>query len=188
MAAATAAAIVSAAPEDATRKLQYGGLTSAADVAKHTSALHQFIKHAPKDKKKTSQSQSQQQQQLLAQQQRKKKEVIDYSAAQANSNDKSAAEATANTTTPTAVAVIGGSAGSGADPKSKVRSWLLASHCRVDAPPAPLPKSKSSPVNLQANPVAGLPPRPPATNRNLNTRFVILVLSFCYTIIDAASV
>lgn len=69
---------------------------------------------------------------------RKKKEVIDYSAAQAE-ND---------------TAAIGES-----DPKSKVRSWLLASQARSDEP-SNLPKSKSTPAGLTSG----------ATGRNPGAR------------------
>ncbi|XP_063989410.1 disintegrin and metalloproteinase domain-containing protein 10-like isoform X1 [Diachasmimorpha longicaudata] len=61
---------------------------------------------------------------------RKSKEVIDYSQAQADKVDKVDNVVVADN----------------ADPKSKVRSWLLASssHCRVE----PLTKSKSTPAGL----------------------------------------
>ncbi|XP_012281444.1 disintegrin and metalloproteinase domain-containing protein 10 [Orussus abietinus] len=66
---------------------------------------------------------------------RKRKEVIDYSATQTETEP-------------------GG--GDNADPKSKVRSWLLASQTRLDPPTSgsALPKSKSTPVGLTA---AGTP-------------------------------
>lgn len=67
-------------------------------------------------------------------QQRKKKEVIDYSAAQAEKSEGGT--------------VIAGGNSVDADPKSKVRSWLLASDCRVARPITALPKSKSTPVGL----------------------------------------
>ncbi|XP_014212080.1 disintegrin and metalloproteinase domain-containing protein 10 [Copidosoma floridanum] len=166
-----------------------------------SSALQQFMKRnakdkpekAPADKKKSNG----QQQQQVAQQLRKKKEVIDYSAAQAEKTNEAVPVAVAsgptvpasvpvalpvaNNPVPTPV-VIGTVAG--ADPKTKVRSWLLASHCRVDAPKTAtavanaaasiavgLPKSKSNPVNLQANPAVvstgGLAGRPvPQTGRS----------------------
>ncbi|KAJ8670500.1 hypothetical protein QAD02_001759 [Eretmocerus hayati] len=110
-------------------------------------------------------SASQQQQQ---QQRKSKKEVIDYSAekgdALATNNAPTGVQqqqqpsiAQAQVQVPqqqqksvTPATMI---SSSGADPKSKVRSWLLAtSH----GPLAALPKSKSSPMNLQANPVAAL--------------------------------
>lgn len=96
------------------------------------------------------------------QQQRKKKE------ASAKAEKESSGSAKAPVSKPLAKPVVIGSA----DPKSKVRSWLLASHCRVDAPSVGLPKSKSSPMNLQANPVANLPPRPSGPSSRNNTRSV----------------
>lgn len=61
---------------------------------------------------------------------RKKNEVIDYSATQTENE-------------------AGGGGGDNADPKSKVRSWLLASQCRIDQSSSNgLPKSKSTPVGL----------------------------------------
>ncbi|XP_034939829.1 disintegrin and metalloproteinase domain-containing protein 10-like isoform X2 [Chelonus insularis] len=60
---------------------------------------------------------------------RKKKEVIDYSMTQTDEDN----EVTAN---------------DNSDPKSKVRSWLLASQCRVEPRSVALPKSKSTPVGL----------------------------------------
>lgn len=61
---------------------------------------------------------------------RKNKEVIDYSLAQAEKVDKVENVVVADN----------------ADPKSKVRSWLLASssHCRIE----PITKSKSTPAGL----------------------------------------
>lgn len=71
---------------------------------------------------------------------RKKKEVIDYSSTQ-----------TENENNGTGAVGTGGAGGvtDNADPKSKVRSWLLASQCRVvDQPTSALLKSKSTPVGL----------------------------------------
>ncbi|KAG8035466.1 hypothetical protein G9C98_006912 [Cotesia typhae] len=65
---------------------------------------------------------------------RKKKEVIDYSMAQADEDN----EVTSS---------------DNSDPKSKVRSWLLASHGRIEqANIAALTKSKSTPVGLAGSP------------------------------------
>ncbi|XP_043266716.1 disintegrin and metalloproteinase domain-containing protein 10-like isoform X2 [Venturia canescens] len=72
---------------------------------------------------------------------RKKKEVIDYSAAQAENESPGGPG--------------GGAVGDNADPKSKVRSWLLASQCRVERTSSSgLPKSKSTPVGLTSTRVA----------------------------------
>lgn len=83
---------------------------------------------------------------------RKKKEVIDYSATQTENEN--------NGTVGVGGAVGAGSGGvaDNADPKSKVRSWLLASQCRVEPPTSALSKSKSTPVGLTTP--AGAPARP----------------------------
>ncbi|KAK0183166.1 hypothetical protein PV327_001233 [Microctonus hyperodae] len=64
---------------------------------------------------------------------RKPKEVIDYSMAQTDEDNE----------VPT---------GDNSDAKSKVRSWLLASQCRVEPSVGALPKSKSTPVGLATSP------------------------------------
>lgn len=75
---------------------------------------------------------------------RKKKEVIDYSATQTENENPGVPGS----------AVVGG--GDNADPKSKVRSWLLASQCRVErSSSSGLPKSKSTPVGLTSTRVPG---------------------------------
>ena len=83
---------------------------------------------------------------------RKKKEVIDYSAMQAEN------EAGGGGGVGAAVGTGGGGVADNADPKSKVRSWLLASQCRVEPPISALSKSKSTPVGLTTP--AGAPARP----------------------------
>ncbi|XP_023318436.1 disintegrin and metalloproteinase domain-containing protein 10 [Trichogramma pretiosum] len=138
-AAVTASAVTAAA------------LTAAAIVAKKKSSSQQ----------QTTQQQQQQQQSqpTQQQQQRKKKEVIDYSAKQAEQAGEplpppGVPVAVAGSTNPVPIvapvvpaAVVMSSSGAATDPKSKVRSWLLNSHTPQ------LPKSKSQPVNLQANPL-----------------------------------
>ncbi|XP_011504404.1 PREDICTED: disintegrin and metalloproteinase domain-containing protein 10 [Ceratosolen solmsi marchali] len=169
--------------DESSRKRQAAPDLSVGEALKQqrqrTSTLQQLMRRAPKSRPDKPARESSpatspaapspnkkklgcQHQQLLPQQ-RKKKEVIDYSTAQA---DKTEA-----TPMPTVIGAI-----SGADPKSKVRSWLLATHCRIEAPIATaLPKSKSSPMNLQANPVAGLSSRTPAAGARVNnTRHVAL--------------
>lgn len=161
--------------EDLSRKRQSLTTTETAtsDPSKHPSSAP-VKRGALKDKSdKVSQDAAKKkpsmQQQLplhlqQQQQQRKKKEVA------ASKSDKELAGAAAKSASKPLgkPSVIIGTA----DPKSKVRSWLLASHCRVDAPTTGLPKSKSSPMNLQANPIAGLPTRPSAPTSRNNTRLV----------------
>lgn len=65
---------------------------------------------------------------------RKKKEVIDYSAAQTENEGATGTKATPEAST--------------TDPKSKVRSWLLASQCRIEPPANAMLKSKSTPIGL----------------------------------------
>ncbi|XP_015585576.1 disintegrin and metalloproteinase domain-containing protein 10 isoform X2 [Cephus cinctus] len=77
---------------------------------------------------------------------RKKKEVIDYSAAQAE-NEVAAGAVGAG------VGVV--ATADNADPKSKVRSWLLASQSRVEAVTSGVPKSKSTPVGLTSSNTPG---------------------------------
>lgn len=172
--------VPSAPPEEALRKRQSLASPDAttSDTSKQTSAA--LKRSAPKDKSdKVSQDNgaaakkklSVQQQLPLhlqqQQQQRKKKEANGKVEKDACGSKKPVAK-------PLTKPVIIGSA----DPKSKVRSWLLASHCRVDAPSTGLPKSKSSPMNLQANPVAGLSSRPSAATSRNNTRLVSISLTF----------
>ncbi|XP_031784543.1 disintegrin and metalloproteinase domain-containing protein 10 isoform X2 [Nasonia vitripennis] len=185
------AAAATAVDEDNSRKRQSAVVlnnSSGPGILDATKQLQQFMQRAPKDKpdkaaleaavaaagkKKTTQQQPQ------PAQHRKKKEVIDYSAAQAEKQDVAAAAAAAPVTNATAnplpaTMVIGAVGGANAaDPKSKVRSWLLASHTPA-AGAAALPKSKSSPMNLQANPVAGLQPTRPSASAARNARQVSL--------------
>lgn len=178
------AAATAAVEEDNSRKRQSTALNSSSGPAilDATKQLQQFMQRAPKDKpdkaaleaavaasgkKKTTQQQPQ------PAQQRKKKEVIDYSAAQAEKQDVTVTAPVTNATTNPlpATVVIGAVRGTSvADPKSKVRSWLLASHTPAAAAAAALPKSKSSPMNLQANPVAGLQPTRPTAAGARNAR------------------
>lgn len=85
---------------------------------------------------------------------KRKKKVIDYSATQAENETGGAAGVGVSAT----VGTGSGGVADNADPKSKVRSWLLASQCRVEPPTSALSKSKSTPVGLTTP--AGAPPRP----------------------------
>ena len=85
---------------------------------------------------------------------KRKKKVIDYSATQAENETGGPAGVGVSAT----VGTGSGGVADNADPKSKVRSWLLASQCRVEPPTSALSKSKSTPVGLTTP--AGAPPRP----------------------------